>query len=84
MENRTHTRDSEFDKAEGRIKEAVGGVKKKIGQELGDEQLKAEGSLDRGEGKIDRAKGAVKETVEDARDVARAGVEKAKDKLRKP
>lgn len=81
MDNRTNAHSGERDKAKGRVKEVVGGAKKKIGQALGDDQLEAEGRLERGEGKIDRAKGAVKETVEDAKDVARAGVAKAKAKL---
>jgi uncharacterized protein YjbJ (UPF0337 family) len=81
MDDRADTRSGQFDKAKGRIKEAVGGAKKKVGRELGDDQLEAEGSRERGEGKIDRAKGAVKETVEDATDTVRAGAAIAKEKL---
>ena len=79
--DRPNTRDGAIDKAEGRANEQMGTLKKKVGQVLGDQQLQAEGSIQRGEGKIDRAKGAVKETVEDAKDTAKAGVQKAADKI---
>jgi uncharacterized protein YjbJ (UPF0337 family) len=80
MENR-EARSGAGDKARGRIKETVGEAKKKAGGALGDRELEAEGSTERGEGKIDRAKGAVKDKLEDAKDTARGGMQKAADKV---
>jgi uncharacterized protein YjbJ (UPF0337 family) len=80
MENR-EARSGAGDKAEGRVKEAVGKTKKKAGNVLGDRQLEAEGSIESGEGKLERAKGAVKDTMEDAKDTARGAAQKAADKV---
>lgn len=69
------------DKGKGRIKEAVGTVKEKVGRALGDRDLEARGIVQQGDGKKDRAKGEIKEKVEDAKATVRAGAEMIKDKL---
>ena len=69
------------DKGKGRIKEAVGTIKEKVGHAVGDRDLEARGIVQQGEGKKDRAKGEIKEKVEDAKATVRAGAEIIKDKL---
>lgn len=69
------------DKGKGRVKEAVGTAKQKIGRAIGDSDLEARGLVQRGEGKLDRAKGAIKSTLQDAKATVRAGAKAVKKKL---
>ena len=69
------------DKAKGHTKEVVGKVKAKVGEWTGDRDLQAEGYADRAEGKGQRVKGEIKEKIDDAKNVVKAGVEAVKDKI---
>lgn len=69
------------DKAKGHIKEAVGKVKEKVGNAIGDDKLAAKGTAQRLEGKKDRLKGEIKDTIDDVKGKIEAGVEVVKEKI---
>lgn len=69
------------DKAKGHGKEVMGSIKTKVGNLIGDDELEAKGRAQNAEGKVDRMKGEIKEKIEDAKDMAKAGVEIVKDKI---
>lgn len=69
------------DKAKGRVKEAAGKLKEKLGSAIGDEALETRGAAQRLEGKKDRLKGEIKDRVDDIKGRIEAGVEVAKEKL---
>ena len=69
------------DKARGRSNEFFGTVKAKVGSVIGDEEMEAKGHLQNAEGKTERLKGEIKEKIEDAKDVVKAGVGAVKDKI---
>ncbi|MDB5976959.1 MAG: CsbD family protein [Nevskia sp.] len=69
------------DKAKGRVKEAVGKVKEKVGGAIGDHELEAKGTAQRVEGKKDRLKGEIKDKIDDVKEHIEAGVEVVKDKI---
>ena len=69
------------DKAKGRANEVIGTVKAKVGSLTGDRELEAKGHAQNAEGKVDRVKGEIKEKIDDAKNVVKAGVEAVKDKV---
>jgi uncharacterized protein YjbJ (UPF0337 family) len=80
-DEKTVANSSEADKAKGHANELIGTVKQKVGHVLGDEHLEAEGLAQNAEGKKDRLKGEIKEKIEDAEAVAKAGLDLIKEKL---
>jgi uncharacterized protein YjbJ (UPF0337 family) len=74
-------RSGKVDKTKGYAKEVVGSVKARFGSVIGSEKLEAEGHLQNAEGRKDRMKGEIKETIEDLKDKAKAGVEIVRDKI---
>ncbi len=71
------------DKAKGQTKQFVGGVKEKVGNLVGDDELAAKGAVQRADGKIDEIKGHIKETIEDVKDHIKAGAEVVKDMIKR-
>ncbi|MDB5987151.1 MAG: CsbD family protein [Nevskia sp.] len=69
------------DKAKGHSNEMIGKIKEKVGSAIGDHELEARGQLQNAEGKKDRLKGEIKESIEDAKDKLRAGVDVVKEKI---
>ena len=69
------------DKAKGRTNEVVGKAKAKVGELIGDRELQVKGEAQKSEGKAQRIKGEVKEAIDDAKDLVRAGIEVAKEKV---
>lgn len=69
------------DKAKGRVKEAVGKVKEKVGGAIGDHELEARGTAQRVEGKKDRLKGEIKDKIEDVKEHIEAGIGVVKEKI---
>jgi len=69
------------DKAKGHANELIGTVKAKVGNLTGDRELEAKGHAQNAEGKVDRLKGEIKEKIDDAKDVVKAGVGAVKDKI---
>ncbi len=53
------------DKVEGKAKEAMGTVKEKTGEALGNEQMEAEGTAKKAEGKVQDKAGDAKKVFED-------------------
>ncbi|MEO5754482.1 MAG: CsbD family protein [Chthoniobacterales bacterium] len=53
------------DKAEGTAKEAIGTVKQKTGELVGNEDLEARGAAERAEGKVQDKMGDVKKVFEE-------------------
>lgn len=52
------------DKAEGKVKEAIGTVKEKTGELIGNEDLEARGAVEKMEGKVQDKAGDVKKVFE--------------------
>lgn len=69
------------DKAKGHANELIGTVKAKVGSITGDRELEVEGHLQNAEGKTDRMKGEIKEKLDDAKNMVKAGVGVVKDKI---
>lgn len=69
------------DKAKGRANELIGKVKTKVGSITGDRDLEAEGYAQNAEGKTGRMKGEIKEKIDDAGNMVKAGVGAVKDKI---
>lgn len=69
------------DKAKGRVKEALGKAREKIGGAIGDHQMEARGTAQRIEGKKDRLKGEIKDRIEDVKGHVEAGIEVVKEKF---
>lgn len=69
------------DKAKGHTKELIGGAKAKVGDLIGNKELEAKGHAQKADGKVDRMKGEIKEKIEDAKDMVKAGVGVVKDKM---
>lgn len=69
------------DKAKGHSNEVIGKIKEKVGNAIGDHELETKGQLQNAEGKKDRLKGEIKETIEDAKQKVKAGVEVIKEKI---
>jgi uncharacterized protein YjbJ (UPF0337 family) len=62
------------DQAQGKAKEAVGGLQQKAGELTGDEDLEAQGADKRVEGKTQGAVGKVKHAASDVKDVVKDAV----------
>jgi uncharacterized protein YjbJ (UPF0337 family) len=56
------------DRAEGKLKDIGGRVKRQVGEWTGDEQSQAEGTMDQAEGKVQNTWGKVKDAVRDDKD----------------
>ena len=56
---------SSEDKASGTAKEAIGAVKEKTGQAVGNRDLEARGTAEKAEGKVQKKVGDVKKVFED-------------------
>lgn len=69
------------DKAKGHANEVIGTVKAKVGNLTGNRELEAKGHAQNAEGKVDRMKGEIKEKIDDAKNVVKAGVGAVKDKI---
>ena len=69
------------DKAKGRVEQAIGKIKQKVGSVVGNEKLEAKGAIQRAEGKKDELKGEIKEKIDDAKSYVKAGVEVVKEKV---
>lgn len=69
------------DKVKGRANELIGKVKTKVGSITGDRDLEAEGYVQNAEGKTGRMKGAIREKLDDAGNMVKAGVGAVKDKI---
>lgn len=69
------------DKAKGHVKEAVGTARAEVGKLVGSEEMEAKGHLQHAEGTKDRLKGELKESIDNAKDKVKAGVELVKDKI---
>ena len=54
------------DRAEGKLKDVGGRIKRQVGEWTGDENAQAEGTLDQAEGKVQNTWGKVKDSVRDA------------------
>ena len=62
------------DQAQGKTKEAVGGLQQKAGELTGDEDLEARGAAKRVEGKTQGTIGKVKHAVGDVKDAVKDAV----------
>jgi uncharacterized protein YjbJ (UPF0337 family) len=51
------------DRAEGKVKDIAGRVKRQVGEWTGDGRLQDEGTMDQAEGKVQNAWGKVKDAV---------------------
>jgi uncharacterized protein YjbJ (UPF0337 family) len=56
------------DRAEGKVKDIGGRVKRQVGEWTGNEEAQSEGTLDQAEGKIQNTWGKVKDAVRNDRD----------------
>lgn len=56
------------DKVKGKVNEAKGGAKETYGRETGNDEIAAEGTMDRAKGKGQGAIGEVKEAAHDIKD----------------
>jgi uncharacterized protein YjbJ (UPF0337 family) len=59
------------DRAEGKLDDVKGRVKRQVGEWTGDSDLQAEGTADQAKGKIQNAFGKAKDAVRDVADDAR-------------
>jgi uncharacterized protein YjbJ (UPF0337 family) len=68
------SRDVDRDRLKGKSKIVVGGIKAKVGEIAGNDELKEEGEAERQEGKVQEAVGKVKDAARDVKDAVKDAV----------